>query len=390
MHTVERRVEHERPWQQISAQRISSVLDMPLSKAAEKLGVQRTALKKAYRRRASGQPWVGTPGLRTPQMVSAARHAEGAKTAATGGLTHSQQLQEIIGSRPVPPRAEWERQRSTIPLQAGIQVCENKDEALGFRAFGLPPAFARTGDDGGEEDEQEGKERTVEQMAREPDTTGIPDFLSGPLDSMQSGDDSLPRPPAEPRPPARRQSDEVAEKVVDSGPGEPTEVSWSPGAPRPQKPKERSKVHALLNESADLPLQRLSRGTKRTSCMTIHADGPVRNLQFPTPPQDAAKRPRGHQVQETVNLLLQTLSRRELHRLKAAAVTSADNAAGLPKLPAIISKSERRQPAQGGGAQAGPGKGVCDSHTSWEQLNLWCGKLVRRSLLLAPCPCLML
>ena len=40
----------------LSSERISGVLDLPLSAAAERLGVRRTVLKKAYRRRCPGLP----------------------------------------------------------------------------------------------------------------------------------------------------------------------------------------------------------------------------------------------------------------------------------------------------------------------------------------------
>ena len=104
----------------LSSERISGVLDLPLSAAAERLGVRRTVLKKAYRRRCPGLPWPGTPGVGKPQIFPDARHAQGTSAS---GVTHHQLLLQLLGNRPLPSHREKQRQAERMSLPVAIEEC---------------------------------------------------------------------------------------------------------------------------------------------------------------------------------------------------------------------------------------------------------------------------
>ena len=83
-------------------------------------GVQRTVLKKAYRRRCPGLPWPGTPGVTEPQIRADTRYAH---TTSTSGLTHYQLLDSLLANRPVPRKSALR-----VPIPLPIEECAEPSE----------------------------------------------------------------------------------------------------------------------------------------------------------------------------------------------------------------------------------------------------------------------
>ena len=297
MHTVTRAAVPDRPseFHSLTSAKVSTVLDLPLTKAAEKLGVKRTALKKAYRRRCPGLPWPGTPGVNQPQVRPDVRHVQ---SLAASGLTHQQQLQQVLARRAVP------NNRDRIPLRSCIEYCSAPGElqAAGARPLGLPRFLVlqpTTTDPNESMDEDNSAHAQVAQL--DMDGGEIPNFME--TAQVIAATEAV-SPPAtlHLESPVKAGGDSDAAEVAtpstvgasspppmpETARGEPQEMTWSgprvpplatPGSsvPRP------SPLLQIAGLQSCLPRQRLLKGSRLAAdIMTVRADGPLgRSLPDP-------------------------------------------------------------------------------------------------------------
>ena len=403
----------------ISSESISTVLDLPLAKAAEKLGVKRTALKKAYRRRCPGLPWPGTPGVTKPQIRPDVRHAQ---AIAASGLTHHQQLEQLLARRAVPSKSVASR----IPLRASIEECGEPSELDTAPWVAARPGSRPDAGDGRRSSESAGSAAASEEHVdmSVDGVVSIPDFLmadatesaieSETQDAVNAAAAEGESAPVLPEPMPREVAPE--EWNQEEPRGDPKELPWGgPSASTSHRAPPRavasSPVLEMAGLKAVLPLQRVLKGSAQAAGrMTLCADGPFeRSLLDPRLHVDkigqhasscaassTTARSLGGSVEVTVNLLVQTVSRRELHRRDKQAVSVLKT--GRPALPTIVSKSETSSvvvaapmaaeaeapslsasaaaaAAAGGTAAAAVGTRRVTHHT-WEQLSLWCLSLV--------------
>lgn len=334
-------------------------------------GVRRTALKKAYRRRCPGLRWPGTPGVNKPQIRPGARHAH---ATSSSGLTHHQQLQHVLGNRILPSKSA-----PRMLLSMPIEQCSEPTEvdAAPWMAVSLP---------GSRTDSSSIHPHLVLDDARDMSTDGH--VLADADDCTDPEASEIPG----------KVLPETGSSVLYSSSiehcGEPLELPWGGPGSKPTLRTPPSTILQMIGLKANLPAKRLLKGSGQAAGrMTMTTDGPVdRSLPIPylrtnqngqnavvLPSCAAPRLPRNIEV--TVNLLMQTVGRRELHRHCNDISESEDmlsTAVGHPMLPKIVSKKEMIFTASSSDAPPTAADGTNDTIHSrtWEQLSVWCLTLV--------------